>query len=67
MMIRMDIQGRIFQSIRPRRDGLLLRSDVSAMGGQPGFGRALGVMPQGLDSAARARRVRHASKIGVAG
>ena len=28
----MDIQGRIFQSIRPRRDGLLLRSDVSAVG-----------------------------------
>lgn len=30
----MDIQGRIFQSIRHRRDGLLLRSDVSGMGGR---------------------------------
>lgn len=28
----MDIQGRILQSLRPRRDGLLLRSDVSGFG-----------------------------------
>ncbi len=28
----MDIQGRILQSLRPRRDGLLLRSDVSNFG-----------------------------------
>lgn len=40
-MIRMDIQGRIFQSIRPRRDGLLLRSDVSAMGGRSQVSAAL--------------------------
>ncbi len=40
-MIRMDIQGRIFQSIRPRRDGLLLRSDVSAMGGRTQVSAAL--------------------------
>gem|GEM_PF-2895090 len=29
----MDIKGRILQSLRPRRDGLLLRSDVSSFGG----------------------------------
>jgi len=40
-MIRMDIQGRIFQSIRPRRDGLLLRSDVSAMGSRSQVSAAL--------------------------
>ncbi len=28
----MDIQGRILQSLRPRRDGLLLRSDVRNFG-----------------------------------
>ena len=28
----MDIEGRILQSLRPRRDGVLLRSDVSAFG-----------------------------------
>lgn len=37
----MDIQGRIFQSIRPRRDGLLLRSDVSAMGSSSQVSAAL--------------------------
>lgn len=30
----MDIKGRILQSLRPRRDGLLLRSDVNAFGSQ---------------------------------
>lgn len=28
----MDIKGRILQSIRPRRDGVLLRSDIKAIG-----------------------------------
>ena len=28
----MDIKGRILQSLRPRRDGVLLRSDVSSFG-----------------------------------
>ncbi|APC05359.1 type IV toxin-antitoxin system AbiEi family antitoxin domain-containing protein [Polynucleobacter asymbioticus] len=28
----MDIKGRILQSLRPRRDGVLLRSDASAFG-----------------------------------
>ena len=28
----MDIKGRILQSLRPRRDGVLLRSDVNAFG-----------------------------------
>jgi len=37
----MDIQGRIFQSIRSRRDGLLLRSDVSAIGGRSQVSAAL--------------------------
>jgi hypothetical protein len=40
-MIRMDIQGRIFQSVRPRRDGLFLRSDVSAMGSSSQVSAAL--------------------------
>src|SRR4051812_40244060 len=31
-MNHMDIQGRIMQSLRPRRDGLLLRSDLIAFG-----------------------------------
>ncbi|WP_273674089.1 DUF6088 family protein [Janthinobacterium fluminis] len=37
----MDIQGRILQSIRPRKDGLLLRSDVSAMGSSSQVSAAL--------------------------
>ena len=28
----MDIEGRILQSLRPRRDGVLLRSDVNDFG-----------------------------------
>lgn len=40
-MIHMDIRGRVFQSIRPRRDGLLLRADVSAMGGRSQVSAAL--------------------------
>lgn len=40
-MIHMDIQGRILQSIRPRRDGLLLRSDVNAMGSSSQVSAAL--------------------------
>jgi hypothetical protein len=36
-----DIQSRILQSIRPRRDGLLLRSDVSAMGSSSQVSAAL--------------------------
>lgn len=31
-MNHMDIEGRILQSLRPRRDGVLLRSDVRAFG-----------------------------------
>lgn len=31
-MNQMDIEGRILQSLRPRRDGVLLRSDVSGFG-----------------------------------
>lgn len=40
-MNRMDIQGRILQSIRPRRDGLLLRSDVKALGSSSQVSAAL--------------------------
>jgi hypothetical protein len=40
-MSHMNIQGRISQSIRPRRDGLLLRSDVSAMGSSSQVSAAL--------------------------
>jgi hypothetical protein len=31
-MSHMDIKGRILQSLRPRRDGVLLRSDVNDFG-----------------------------------
>lgn len=31
-MNQMDIKGRILQSLRPRRDGVMLRSDVNALG-----------------------------------
>lgn len=31
-MNHMDIKGRILQSLRPRRDGVMLRSDVNALG-----------------------------------
>lgn len=45
----MDIQGRILQSIRPRRDGLLLRSDVKAMGSDSQVSAALdGLCRKGL-------------------
>lgn len=37
----MDIQSRILQSIRPRRDGLLLRSDVNGMGSSSQVSAAL--------------------------
>ncbi|NQW83187.1 MAG: hypothetical protein HQ450_04455 [Alcaligenaceae bacterium] len=40
----MDIQGRIFQSIRPRRDGVLLRSDLSAIGGRSQVSVALSAL-----------------------
>lgn len=40
----MDIQGRIFQSIRPRRDGVLLRSDLSAIGGRSQISAALSAL-----------------------
>lgn len=40
-MSRMDIKRRILQSIRPRRDGLLLRSDVSSMGSNSQVSAAL--------------------------
>jgi len=37
----MDIKGRILQSLRPRRDGLLLRSDVSHFGSPSQISAAL--------------------------
>jgi len=40
-MYRMDIKRRILQSIRPRRDGLLLRSDVNSMGSNSQVSAAL--------------------------
>jgi hypothetical protein len=38
---RMDIQNRILQSIRPRRDGLLLRFDVKGLGSSSQVSAAL--------------------------
>jgi predicted transcriptional regulator of viral defense system len=41
IMNRMDIQGRILQSLRPRRDGILLRSDLKALGSDSQISAAL--------------------------
>ena len=40
-MSHMDIKGRIFQSIHPRRDGFFLRSDVNEMGSSSQVSAAL--------------------------
>lgn len=40
-MNHMDIQGRILQSLRPRRDGVLLRSDVNRFGSSTQVSTAL--------------------------
>jgi len=48
-MSHMDIQGRILQSIRPRRDGLLLRSDLKDLGSDSQVSAALnGLCRKGL-------------------
>jgi hypothetical protein len=41
IMNHMDIQGRILQSLRPRRDGILLRSDLKALGSDSQISAAL--------------------------
>ena len=43
-MNHMDIEGRILQSLRPRRDGVLLRSDVNDFGSPSQVSAALKVL-----------------------
>ncbi|CAM3653379.1 type IV toxin-antitoxin system AbiEi family antitoxin domain-containing protein [Polynucleobacter brandtiae] len=43
----MDIKGRILQSLRPRRDGLLLRSDVKSFGSPSQVSAALHSLVEG--------------------
>lgn len=45
-MNRMNIEGRILQSLRPRRDGVLLRSDVNGFGSPSQVSAALKTLLQ---------------------
>jgi hypothetical protein len=45
-MNRMNIEGRILQSLRPRRDGVLLRSDVNGFGSPSQVSAALKALLQ---------------------
>lgn len=64
----MDIQGRILQSIRPRRDGLLLRSDVRALGSDSQVSAALeGLCRKGLIQRIGRGVYAHPEKLAVLG